>query len=95
MLLPLLQAPSSSVEACAAWLCRRLVCRLIVLCHSVSQSISCCIDAGFPLKSTSDLARGVGLVCLEALESNQGGGQGRVNLNVLRRSQQTHHSGFC
>lgn len=49
----------------------------------------------FPLKSTSDLARGVGLVCLEALESNQGGGQGRVNLNVLRRSHQTHHSGFC
>lgn len=94
MLLPLLQAPSSHVEA----LCRMAVQEAglppLVLCYNVSQPSACCIDPPPPRKSTSDLARGVGLVSLEVLEIYHGGGQDRFNLNVLRRSQQTHHSRF-
>lgn len=97
MLLPLLQAPSSRVEALCCMAVQEAGLPPLVLCYNVSQSIPCCIDPPPPpppRKSTSDLARGVGLVSLEVLEIYHGGGQDRFNLNVLRRSQQTHHSRF-
>lgn len=68
------------------------LCFLIVLCYIVSLSIPAHALLHRLSPPPPKPTRGVGLLCSEALERGHGGGQGRFNINVLRKSPQTPHS---
>lgn len=94
--LPPLQRPSCSVKARAAGLWRWLVCLLIVLCYTVSLSFLAAPAPIYP-KAPKHWWHGLGTFSFLSggTRERSYGGQDRLfNLNVLRKSQQMHHSRF-